>query len=319
MDNNLPHLNKGAQQWRCVDWSTEKANDRFIKGKNRYDPYIYDFALGTNGIYTPDEQLKIDQTDKRPCVFRGLGKSPHIKACIKNGIEYMYIDTGYFGNEITKTNHRVAYNNLQTLHHLPNFQVTLRIKDALKRTDARYWLEERFKEVHGVDINKWQPYEAKRGKTILIVPPSQKVFNHFGGDAEKYTKKLIEEIKTYTDRPIEIRHKVGRNQRVKYTVQDQLKSGEYHCIVTYNSIASLEAVTVGIPALVTGPNAGSFLSEKSLKQIDRPYYPDMKHIKDHIWFLTFCQLKSTEFRAPQSYKVIKALQGDQKPYVSDSW
>jgi len=319
MDNNLPHLNKGAQQWRCVDWSTEKANDRFIKGKNRYDPYIYDFALGTNGIYTPDEQLKIDQTDKRPCVFRGLGKSPHIKACIKHGVDYMYIDTGYFGNEITKVYHRVAYNNLQTLHHLPNFQVQQRIKDALKRTDARYWLEERFNEVHGVDINKWQPYEAKRGKTILIVPPSQKVFNHFGGDAEKYTKKLIEEIKTYTDRPIELRPKVGRDQRVKYTVQDQLKSGKYHCIVTYNSIASLEAITVGIPAVITGPNAGSFLSEKSLKQIDKPYYPDMKHIKDHIWFLTFCQLRSTEFRVPESYKVIKALQGDQKPYVSDSW
>ena len=92
------------------------------------------------------------------------------------------------------------------------------------------------------------------------------------------------EIKSYTDRPIEIRPKVGRDQRTKYTVQDQLKSGNYHCIVNYNSIASIEAVTVGIPALVTGPNAGSFLSEKVLSQIDKPYYPNMKQLKDHVFF-----------------------------------
>jgi len=145
------------------------------------------------------------------------------------------------------------------------------------------------------------------------------VNSKFKSSTNEYSQKLIEEIKTFTDRPIELRKKVGRDQRVKYTVQDQLKSGNYHCIVTYNSIASIEAVTVGIPAIVTGPNAGSFLSEKSLKQIDKPYFPSMNAIKEHVFFLTLCQLKSTEFRVPESYKVIKALQGDQKPYVSDSW
>ena len=70
MDNKLPNVNENKPVWRCVDWSTEKANDRFLKGKNRYDPYIYDFTLATNGVYTPDEQLVLDGTDKRPCVFR---------------------------------------------------------------------------------------------------------------------------------------------------------------------------------------------------------------------------------------------------------
>ena len=88
MDNKLPNVNKDKPVWRCVDWSTNKANERFLKGKNRYDPYIYDFALATNGVYTPDEQLVLDGTDKRPCVFRGLGKSPHIHKCIKQNIDY---------------------------------------------------------------------------------------------------------------------------------------------------------------------------------------------------------------------------------------
>ena len=312
MDNKLPNVNKDKPVWRCVDWSTNKANERFLKGKNRYDPYIYDFALATNGVYMPDEQLVLDGTDKRPCVFRGLGKSPHIHKCIKQNIDYMYIDTGYFGNDKTKQWHRVAYNNLQTLDHLPLIDLEQRLIDNLKNNDANYWLIDRFEEVHGVSLEKWKPGRRKRGDRILIVPPSQKVFNHFGGDAKEFTEKLIKEIKLYTDRPIEIRPKVGRDKRVSYTVQDQLRSGNYHCIVTYNSIASLEAITVGMPAAVTGPNAGSYLSEKDLKNIDEPYYPDRKKLFEHIYYLTFCQLHSNEFRSPIAYKVIESLQGNKK-------
>ena len=103
---------------------------------------------------------------------------------------------------------------------------------------------------------------------------------------------------------------MGRDKRVKYTVQDQLRSGKYHCLVTYNSIASLEAITIGMPAVVTGPNAGSYLSETKLKNIDAPYYPSSKEIYEHIYYLTNCQLNSDEFRLPMAYQVIKALQGD---------
>ena len=245
-------------------------------------------------------------------MFRGLGKSPSIKECIKQDIDYMYIDTGYFGNDRTKKWHRVAYNNLQTLNHVPLIDVEQRLLDNLKKSDARYWLTNRFEEVHGVNLEKWKPGRRKRGDRILIVPPSQKVFNHFGGDAKEFTDKLIKEIKLYTDRPIEIRPKVGRDKRVSYTVQDQLRSGNYHCIVTYNSIASLEAITVGMPAVVTGPNAGSYLSEKDLKNIDEPYYPDMKKLFEHVYYLTFCQLHSNEFRSPIAYKVIESLQGNKK-------
>jgi hypothetical protein len=95
-------------------------------------------------------------------------------------------------------------------------------------------------------------------------------------------------------------------------VQDQLRSGNYHCLVTYNSIASLEAISVGMPAVVTGPNAGSYLSEKDLKNIDEPYYPDRKKLFEHIYYLTFCQLHSNEFRSPNAFKVIESLQGNKK-------
>ena len=65
MDNKLPNVNKDKPVWRCVDWSTNKANERFLKGKNRYDPYIYDFVIATYGVYMPDEQLDLKKDDSK--------------------------------------------------------------------------------------------------------------------------------------------------------------------------------------------------------------------------------------------------------------
>ena len=36
MDNKLPNVNKDKPVWRCVDWSTNKANERFLKGKTEF-------------------------------------------------------------------------------------------------------------------------------------------------------------------------------------------------------------------------------------------------------------------------------------------
>ena len=77
------------------------------------------------------------------------------------------------------------------------------------------------------------------------MPPSQKVFNHFEKSvAHKYTEQLIEKIKTISNREIETRAKLSRAERIDYSLQDQLREGKYHCIVTFNSIASLESITV---------------------------------------------------------------------------
>ena len=42
----------------------------------------------------------------------------------------LYIDTGYFGNQITKKYHRIAYNNLQTLNHLSKEEIEDRLAQS---------------------------------------------------------------------------------------------------------------------------------------------------------------------------------------------
>lgn len=298
--------------WRCVDWGSDKAEERFKNGKNRHDPYILNMALGTNGVYMNDDNLDLEN-DNRPCVFRGLGKSPHIHKCIEKEIPFMYIDTGYFGNGVRKKWHRIAYNNLQTLNHRSYKETRRLILDGIGNKNFKDIIENRFKQIMNCEWENLQVEKVQRGPKILIVPPSQKVFNHFGGDAEDYTNKLVEKIKTLTDKEIEIRHKAGRSERLGFTVQDQLRTGEYHCIVTFNSIASIESVLVGMPAIVLGPNAGECLSETKLENIENPYYPDLRKIREHIFYLSCCQFTSEEMQSIVTKKIIEILQGDQIP------
>ena len=167
------------------------------------------------------------------------------------------------------------------------------------------------------DIIKWdlkeREYHAK--KKILIVPPSQKVFNHFGGVAHKFTKRLIKQIKKLTNREVEVRAKLSRSERIDYSLQDQLRKDKYHCIVTYNSIASLESITVGVPAIVLGPNAGGYLSETNLENIEKPYWAGAEKIFNHIDYLKWCQFTGNEMKTDYAHRIIKCLQGDVKPFI----
>jgi hypothetical protein len=121
---------------RCVDWDTEKANEREAKGKNRSDPYILAMSQGSGECeYVRSEFLDLENNNSA-CLFRGLGKSPMIHKCVEKGIDFYYIDTGYFGNFTTKKWHRIAKNNLQTLDHKPINDI-IRILTKLKQQERR--------------------------------------------------------------------------------------------------------------------------------------------------------------------------------------
>ena len=219
---------------RAVDWSTEKADEREKKGKNRTDPYIAACAQGIPDCeYVRSERLDLDN-DKSPCIFRGLGKSPLIHECIEKGIDFYYIDTGYFGNFHTKKWHRIAKNNLQTLNHLntdkvykklfgPTYNVKYKIdpKIEIPRTfhhKESHVFNQRFDKM-GLGFRENQQY-VRRSRTnrILLVPPSQKVFNHFGGDAAEWTEKFLKESKKHTNREIVLRPKPSRSDRQTFSL-----------------------------------------------------------------------------------------------------
>ena len=314
---------------RAVDWATDKADEREKKGKNRTDPYIAACAQGiTDCEYTRTERLDFDK-DKSPCIFRGLGKSPLIHKCIEKDIDFYYIDTGYFGNFHTKKWHRISKNNLQTLNHISGSEIYKKLfgltwgvkykKDPLKampRTfhhKEQHIFDDRFDKM-GLGFRANQEYVRRaRSNRILLVPPSQKVFNHFGGDAGEWTEKFLKESKKHTNREIVLRPKASRGDRQAFSLQDQLIKENFDSLITFNSIASLEAIVKGFPATTLGPNAGSYLSNNQIETIDNPKYPHENVIRDHMFYLSLCQFTADEMANGWAFKVINQLQGDQKP------
>jgi len=246
-----------------------------------------------------------DLTDKTPVIFRGMAKSNLIKQCVDNNIDFYYIDTGYFNTQ-RKIWHRFTKNNFQVLNHI-SFE-------ELKQKISISKLKNKFSEIFNQNYDYFKPKAKQLGSTILITPPTNKVFKHFNYDAQKWVNETIEKIKKISDRKILVRFKPkSRYTRVYEDIfLNQLIGDDVHCLVTFNSITSLEAILNGYPAITLGPNAASYLTENKINNIENPYYPDSDKIREHILYLTTCQFKKEEFLDNSAIETVNALQHDQK-------
>jgi len=71
--------------------------------KGNEDPYINDFAKGCGSSPTStDDFVYEDSTD--PIVLRGILKKKIIRQCWNDRRDFFYMDTGYFGNEVSSRN-----------------------------------------------------------------------------------------------------------------------------------------------------------------------------------------------------------------------
>ena len=284
--------------------------DRVRKKVDKFLDFIYKSS-------PKNEYLKsdtIDVSNKSPRVFRGITRIETIKQCLDNDIDFYYIDTGYMGCYPNKNWHRFTKNNFQTLDHLNYKQL-----DFL--TDVNV-LKQRFARITNTPYDNYKPIRPKSGDNILIIPPSAKVLRcltingHTNFKQDEYIEFVSKEIRKYTDRRIIVRQKPNRDERTKKgrNLIDQLKTDKIHCLVAFNSIAAFEAIQSGYPAITLGPNAASFLSEKEIKNIDKPYFADDDKIREHSLYLSACQFSREDFRSGYAVKMIEQLQHDQKYY-----
>jgi hypothetical protein len=254
----------------------------YFKDGYNYDRYLQSFVIGANG-YLSD--WNYEKTNTTPIVVRGLSTSSQaaIKHCWETNRTYYAIDTGYFGNVgKIKTWHRITKNNLQHLGPILD-----RPNDRLKRIlDYRYT-------------------KNTNGKKILICPPSDKVMSLWNQpDPDAWTKQVIEELKTYTDRPIEVRLKPNRSERVStHTIEAALKDDVY-CLITYNSIAATEALINGKPAIALGPNAAQVLCNKSLSEIENLYYPTKDEMFAFMCHLSYAQFTRKEMQDGTAWRIV---------------
>ena len=226
-----------------------------------------------------------------------MARSPFIKECLKNNIDFYYVDTGYFPQKY-KLCHRFTKNNFQVLNHLSSEQLS-------QRTDIKI-IKNKFYKIMEESFDIFKPKKKIKGSKILIAPPNYKV--------SKWISETVEKIKKFTDKEIIVRQKPrSRQVRIyKDKFLDQLKKDEVHCVVTFSSIVSIEAILNGYPVITLGPNAASYLSESKIENIDNPYFPDDDKIKEHILYLSACQFEKGDFSSGYALKTVNELQYDQK-------
>jgi|TARA_Y100000022_G_C13242581_1_gene373144 hypothetical protein len=249
-----------------------------------FDEYLEALILGApSGRLVEWDQVKDENI---PLLIRGLGKHSQlaIKHCMKTKREMYYVDSGYMGNERTKSKvyHRITKNNLQNLGPIVD-----RPNDRLSRISWKY--------------KKFHPNK----RNILICPPSEKVMKFWGQPLpQEWTKNVVTELKKYTDRPITVRLKPKRNERIGDKNIIHALEDDVHCVVTYNSIAATEALLNGIPAIALGPNAASVLCNSKLEDIENPNTFDKETIEGYAAHLSYCQFTKPEMQSGKAWQIL---------------
>jgi lipopolysaccharide biosynthesis glycosyltransferase len=245
-----------------------------------YDEYLQAFMLGCNGrLSNWDSEANKDN----PLVIRGLGGGSRkaIQHCWETERTFYAIDTGYFGNAGSKTKiwHRVTKNALQNTGPI------------IERPDDR--------------LTKYKYRKFKNGSKILLVPPSDKVMRLFGQpDPEIWVENTKAELQKYTDRPIEIRLKPNRSERISTMPLEAALDNDVYCLVTYNSIAALESLMYGVPAVALGPNCATVLCNTNLSEINNLNKPSEDQMYALIKHLSYCQFTRDEMMNGYAWRIV---------------
>ena len=247
-----------------------------------YDEYLEAFVQGADGIISEFEH----ETDPSiPLVIRGVGGSSRraIKHCWELGREFYALDSGYWGNDKSKSKgwHRITKNALQNTGPIID-----RPGDRLSMIGYNY-------------------KKFTTGSKILICPPSDKVMMLFGQPtAEEWVNNTINELKKHTDRTIEVRLKPIRQERVSNKTMEQALADDVYCMVTYNSIAATEALINGKPAIALGPNAAQVLCNTSLSEIENLNIPSKDEMYAFMKHLSYCQFSKKEMLNGVAWRIV---------------
>lgn len=241
---------------------------------------------GSNG------EITIDKDSNKPLVVRGVTAKTEMDFCRATVRDFYYIDTGYFGNFPSPGNpsgkkiwHRVVKNKMQ--------------HDTIEDAPSDRWIK-LLEQDPNLEFTGWKNYKNK----ILFVPPNPKACKAFNINYDEWMEETKQEIQQYVDLPIETRIKGSRTDRNhKNTIYDALKGA--YAVVTFNSIAALEAVLYGVPAFVSVPCAASPLASNDLSKLKEPFYPEEEIIKKQCYNIAYGQFTVQELQNGTAWKILQ--------------
>ncbi len=215
-----------------------------------------------------------------PWYIRGMKFTAAVNNCWRDNRTFYYTDNGYLGNGSSKTYFRIIKNHVHEIRPIID-----RPRDRLDRCQF-YTLPRSY------------------GRKILIAPPSQKSLSLWNMDPEVWVNSVISELKTLTDRPIEIRLKRPRTERMAENTMAEALADDVHCLITYNSVSAVEAVMLGKPAICLGPNAASVVSNTTLSQVENLVYPTEEQREAWLRHLSYSQFNFAEITNGTAWRIL---------------
>lgn len=171
-----------------------------------------------------------------PIVMGNLNGCDEIQmARRKAGLPYVYIDHGYFSRGYDRGVFRVCASN----YHC---------------TDWRSSERKRWKK-----LKEWHT-----GDHIIVIPPAEMVQKIYG--KQKWVEQTVATIRSHTDRKVVV--------KPKGVMDLQELCEKAHAIVSYGSVAEVEAAMAGVPVFCSPDSPAVPISVQDLSKIETPIYPE---------------------------------------------
>lgn len=259
--------------------------------KNNEDEYVN--LLARSAGYEPTDSDYFDYhydciIDGKKLVLRGILKHKIMHRCLADKVDFLYIDSGYFGNQVSSRNrwgtkfwHRIVPNDLQ--HN-----------DIVDRPGDRW-------EKLGINLDK-----RRLGRRIIVAAPDDKPCRYYGIDREQWITDTVSKIKEHTDRPIVVRERAPKRiDRVTVDPLERVLADDVHALVTFNSNAAVESIIHGVPAFVLAPShAAAPVANRDLSRIESPSWPSDTQRRAWVHHLAYCQFHVHELKDGTAWRML---------------
>ena len=182
------------------------------------------------------------QGGEMPEGFMGIKFGDRLRQAMDAGTDYVYFDHSYFKRGWNNGYFRAVRNALHLTHMLD------RPDDRMRK--------------FGVEIEPWR----KKGREIVIIPPSEYQVRFHGCD--DWLMHMETRLDQVTDRPVICKR--GKMNSMREFCADAW------AVVTYSSVAGVEAALMGIPVFSTELCPSWPVNAGSIESIDRPEYVDFR-------------------------------------------
>ena len=235
-----------------------------------------------------------------PVLLRGIASGKIADQHRARGEDYYFIETGYLGNYRCDNN----LTGRKIYHRI--------VKNAMQHSTIMDVPDDRWRELVRFNPNLEYRGWKRTGSKILVVLPSEKPFHYYGHSREKWIEKVEKTIRKHSDREIVWRAKASRGERTNATIYHALDDDIY-ALVTYNSIATVEAIQHGIPAFGLAPTAADPVCGNNLAQIENPVMVDEEKIYKWLCSIAYSQFSLDEILTGAAWRMV--LENEQRSTI----